>query len=96
MNSGQIKTNLNVNESINVILVRAHDLGTPRLMTSLSAKIRIDSFNASETILLFSLSMNLPTYLKREAEFLTLVKDTIAEFYATAYVRRWCIEDKTT
>ncbi|XP_022296513.2 protocadherin Fat 1-like isoform X2 [Crassostrea virginica] len=94
--SGQIKTNLNVNESINVILVRAHDLGTPRLMTSLSAKIRIDSFNASETILLFSLSMNLPTYLKREAEFLSLVKETIAEFYATAYVRRWCIEDKTT
>lgn len=94
--SGQIRTNMNVNESRYVILVRAHDLGNPSLMTSLSAKIRIDSFNASETILLFTLAMKLSTYLRKEGEFLALVKATIEEFYASAYVRRWCIEDKTT
>ncbi|XP_061178908.1 protocadherin Fat 4-like [Saccostrea echinata] len=94
--SGQIRTNLNVNESQNVILVRANDLGTPKLTSSLSAKIRIDSFNASETIISFSLSMGLSTYLRKESEFLSLVKKTIGEFYATAYVRRWCIEDKST
>lgn len=87
---------MNVNESRNVILVRAHDLGTPSLMTSLSAKIRIDSFNASETILLFTLAMKLSTYLRKEGELLALIKATLEEFYASAYVRRWCIEDKTT
>lgn len=87
---------MSVNESQNVIFVRAHDLGTPNLMSSSSAKIRIDSFNASETIISFSLAMKLSTYLRKEAEFLALVKTTIEEFYATAYVRRWCIEDKTT
>jgi hypothetical protein len=87
---------MNVNESQYVILVRAHDLGTPNLRSSSNAKIRIDSFNASETIISFSLAMQLSTYLRKEAEFLALVKATIEEFYATAYVRRWCIEDKTT
>ncbi|XP_062596826.1 protocadherin Fat 4-like [Saccostrea cucullata] len=94
--SGEITTSLNVNETRNVILVRAYDLGTPKLTSSLSAKIRIDSFNASETIISFSLSMGLSTYLRKESEFLSLVKATIGEFYATAYVRRWCIEDKST
>lgn len=85
---------MNVNELWNVILVCVYDLGILSLMMLLSVKIWIDLFNVSEIIFLFILVMKLFIYLRKEGEFLVLIKVIIEEFYVSVYVRWWCIEDK--
>lgn len=90
---GEVKDRNNLNESQYVIKVNSQDNGEPRL-TSQSATVRIDTFQADFHVMTFVLSLTKNQFLGVEADFLSEVTSAIRLTFPLAYVRRWCLHEQ--
>lgn len=79
-----------------IININGQDNGDPQLWSRDPALVRIDKFDPDRTVITFSLGLLLSDYLNKELDLLNQVEKALNKFYPTAYVRRWCIEEKDT
>lgn len=79
-----------------IIKVNGRDNGDPQLWSRDPAFVRIDKFDPDRTVITFYLGLLLSDYLNKELDLLDQVEKALNEVYPTAYVRRWCIEEKET
>jgi hypothetical protein len=91
---GAMRVIYDLNDSQYVINVQVKDNGEPRLTSSVSAQVRVDTFQADVHVFSLTLSLSRENYLRQEAEILSEIKAAISIKYPTAYVRRWCLHDR--
>ncbi|XP_061195516.1 protocadherin Fat 4-like, partial [Saccostrea echinata] len=94
--TGEVRARYDLNSSQYIVRVNAQDNGKPRLTSSVSATVRIDTFQPEVNVVSFTLSLNKDQYLKQETDFLLEVTLSINSIYPTPYVRRWCLYDMET
>ncbi|XP_062605791.1 protocadherin Fat 4-like, partial [Saccostrea cucullata] len=93
---GVVNRKAELTQSKYIIHVLAHDNGNPVLMSSEKATIRIDRFDPDEVVVTFYFEMTFSSYLQKETNFLLQLEEALHLRYSTAYIKRWCIEDKTS
>ncbi|XP_062602216.1 protocadherin Fat 4-like [Saccostrea cucullata] len=92
--SGIIKANAELQKAKYTIEIISSDKGDPQLKSLKNAIVRIDRFDPEDTVISFYLDLTLVSYLSVEEELLNHIKEVLRASFPTAYVRKWCVEDK--
>ncbi|XP_061179410.1 protocadherin Fat 1-like [Saccostrea echinata] len=93
---GVVNRKADLVQSKYIIHVMAHDNGDPVLMSSEQATIRVDRFDPDDVVVTFYFDLAFSSFLQKETNFLLQLEESLRFKYPTAYVRRWCIEEKAS
>lgn len=77
------------------IYAAATDGGSPALDSSTGATIRVDTYNPSEVILNYYMSISKSSYLSMETTFLSELTTVYGQTYPTSQAKRWCVQGVT-
>lgn len=93
--SGVVTARLDPTQQKYVINVVAQDNGEPPLISEENAQIRIDTFDPNRVIVTFHLDA-MPNYFSKVTSLLNHIEESLLMHYPGSYVRKWCVQDKTT